>query len=133
MHKVFCAKIAESLRSSQAFLVIYTVPIVHGWLVLVLILCVLPTPVSVQPNIAHIDKLVHGFMYALPACLLSVAARINWKWIAYLVAFGIAVELIQSCLSYRSGDIYDGCANTLGVLLGWWLGRVMRNKLRNGR
>lgn len=132
MHNLSRSKTANSLRPSQAFLVAYTVPIVHGWLLLVLILCVLPVSPSIQPNIVHLDKLVHGLMYALPACLLSVTAKINWKWMSYLVAFGITVELIQLCLAYRSGDFYDVCANTLGALQGWGLGLIIRHILGSG-
>lgn len=126
-------KKASSLRMSQAFLTVYGVPIVHGWLLLVLILCVLPTSMPQAPVLPHIDKLVHGLMYGVPACVLASIGKINGKWIAYLILFGLMVELIQSVLSYRSGDIYDACANTLGILCGWWLGSIIRNRLRSGQ
>ncbi len=39
------------------------------------------------------------------------------------VAMGVALELAQRALGYRTYDEFDMLANTLGVLLGWaaWL------------
>ena len=38
---------------------------------------------------------------------------------------GVALEFVQGWGGYRLFDIADMVANTLGVLLGWWLTRVV--------
>jgi glycopeptide antibiotics resistance protein len=35
------------------------------------------------------------------------------------VVMGIGLEFAQGALGYRTYDLFDMCANTLGVLLGW--------------
>ena len=36
-----------------------------------------------------------------------------------LIAMGIALELVQGAIGYRTYDLVDMGANSLGVLLGW--------------
>jgi glycopeptide antibiotics resistance protein len=52
-------------------------------------------------------------------CILyrSTAARVSYG--AGFVCMGIALELIQGALGYRSSELFDMAANALGVLLGW--------------
>jgi glycopeptide antibiotics resistance protein len=52
-------------------------------------------------------------------CLLyrSAAARIAYG--AGFACLGIALELMQGALGYRTSDPLDMLANALGVLLGW--------------
>jgi glycopeptide antibiotics resistance protein len=42
---------------------------------------------------------------------------------------GIALELLQGWLGYRSLEGYDMLANTGGVLLGWGAARIVRRVL----
>jgi VanZ family protein len=42
---------------------------------------------------------------------------------------GIALELAQHWLGYRSAELYDALANTLGVLLGWGAALLVGRRL----
>jgi glycopeptide antibiotics resistance protein len=42
---------------------------------------------------------------------------------------GVGLEFLQGAVGYRSYEIADMYANTLGVALGWALGAVLRPRL----
>lgn len=78
----------------------------------VVVLSLLPVPpVAQQVN----DKLEHAVTYAV--------LMLWWGQLGYrhsllglaLVALGVAVEFAQGLTPYRSFDVYDMLANTLGV------------------
>lgn len=102
----------------RAFFMNKTVPIIHGWLLLVLICCVVPVNAGGGVGFVHIDKVVHILMYAIPAYLLLRYHRLTLGWLVYLALFGVMVEYIQSAIPYRNGDSYDILANWCGVGLG---------------
>jgi glycopeptide antibiotics resistance protein len=47
---------------------------------------------------------------------------------AGFIAMGIALELLQAWLGYRTLEALDMVANTAGVLLGWGLARLLPKK-----
>ncbi len=68
------------------------------------------------------DKVGHFIAYGLLMlwfCILyrTRAARVSYG--AGFICMGIALELIQGALGYRTSEVFDMVANTLGVLLGW--------------
>ena len=73
-------------------------------------------------NISNIDKLYHSFAYFVLTISWLISFRKNSKN-KYLVVisciiFGIIIEVIQSTLTnYRTGDLLDVLANSLGVIL----------------
>lgn len=81
-----------------------------------------PSPPTI--DIDEGDKLGHFAAYGLLMlwfCLLY--ARRAWR-IGYAmlwIAMGIGLEFAQGQLGYRSYDVYDMYANTVGVLAGWAL------------
>ena len=84
------------------------------------------------------DKLVHMLMYIFLAAMLtweSLTKKANslrlWLTaILFPIFYGLAIELIQHfCLSYRTGDIWDVVANSVGVLVGFRLVIVISSKL----
>ena len=66
----------------------------------------------------HGDKIEHFIGYAILAGL----AQLIWQQPrrAWLLAslMGVAVELAQACTTWRSFDVYDMLANTIGAAIG---------------
>jgi VanZ family protein len=90
-------------------------------------------PVKLDTNISNIDKLLHlGAYFGLAILWLSyfhiVKTSATQKWakpIFYiaialaLVVYGIVIELLQgSATTYRTPDVWDVLANSIGVILG---------------
>ena len=81
-------------------------------------------------NIPHLDKIVHfGFYFiaAILGCmaLCEINSQKNLKhkqfiWIlVFTVMFGIIIEILQAvATTYRSGDVLDFIANSLGAICG---------------
>ena len=76
------------------------------------------------PHIPHLDKIVHTTMYCV--LMLSLIFE-NKAWLTntgkyFLLAmipfcYGIAIEILQPLLTKnRTGDFFDVCFNTLGVI-----------------
>ena len=54
----------------------------------------------------------------------------QYGWLAGgFIALGILLEILQSQLPVRSGDIWDVAANTLGTVLSWGLALLGVNTL----
>lgn len=109
-------------RLTRVFLSQHLALGVQLWLLAVFVLCVLPLSGLPAPW-SFSDKIVHALMYAVPTFALTCFARMTRYWLLYLLAFGIGIELVQSLLPYRSGDVWDAVANSCGVLLGWLAAR----------
>ena len=62
--------------------------------------------------------LAYGLLMAW-FCLLYSARRARLAYGAAFVAMGIGLEVVQGALGYRAYEVFDMCANALGVLLGW--------------
>ena len=67
------------------------------------------------PTLPHLDKLGHFLAYALLSFLLF--KRTGTKKHAFLIAgtFGLAIEVIQYFIPYRSFDVLDITVNFLGA------------------
>ncbi len=78
-------------------------------------------------KVDHVDKIAHFAAYAILCFLWFLAFRLQLKkeykkaiFNAALVSilFGILIEILQGTLTnYRSLDVYDALANTIGALL----------------
>jgi VanZ family protein len=88
-------------------------------------------------NIPHLDKIVHFLMYFVLMLSLVYENRfhmIKAKNIFLLaiipVLYGISIEFMQAYLTItRSGEFYDVCFNTLGVLFAallWMLFKITK-------
>jgi VanZ family protein len=77
------------------------------------------------PRIPHLDKMVHSGMYFVFTLTLIFENRsflINIKNYVILaiipVFFGTLIEVLQPLLTTsRTGDFFDACFNTIGVIL----------------
>lgn len=76
-----------------------------------------------------LDKWIHAFLYFVLFLLLYIPVRngkTRWdvkSWTVYILspALGAGLELIQTLIPDRSGDLPDAVANTVGVLIAVFL------------
>lgn len=52
-------------------------------------------------------------------CLLYTRGAVRFAYGALWIAMGIGLEFAQGQLGYRTYEVFDMVANTLGVLIGW--------------
>ena len=93
------------------------------WFVLAYILLLLLGVLSLMPvaDIGGSDKIAHFLAYAgLSAWFSLIVQRREslWRILFGLVSYGLLLEWLQSFTSYRSGDLADAVANSLGVITG---------------
>lgn len=86
-----------------------------------LLICLLPMP-AIALQIDDTDKLAHTLGHAALAAyavMLFAPLRAVWLALAGLLVFGVAIELLQTLVPWRSGgDPLDMLANAIGTALG---------------
>jgi len=73
------------------------------------------------PDVGSRDKIAHFIVYAVVSCWFSLLVEEQkslWFVLFGLIGYGALLELLQSFTSYRSGDMADAAANSLGVIAG---------------
>ncbi|MCP4520079.1 MAG: VanZ family protein [Cytophagales bacterium] len=102
------------------------------WALVILILSVVASSTNANIEISLVDKLVHAGMYATLAFFMIVgflkqrsqryihfnAIRLS---IIVCTSYGLLIEVMQSFLQYRTFDLWDLLANTVGTFIGWGL------------
>lgn len=86
-------------------------------------------PITAEVWFSGQDKLEHFAAYAsfyLWGCASFPDAR--WRLPAALLAYGVAIELLQALTPYRTMSFADAVANALGLVLGAVLLRVARRR-----
>ena len=98
--------------------------LIVGWALILLVIYLSVAPVAIHTNVEQGDKFMHALTYAslmgwfsnlyiMPSRRRSLAAA--------FVAMGIALEFVQGWTGYRTFDVADMLANTVGVAVGWTL------------
>jgi len=100
-----------------------------GWLfaAAIVILSLMPAPPDI--DVPHGDKLGHIAAYTLLSfwfCWLYPAWKTRIAYAAGWIAMGVALEFAQGATGYRSFEVADMAANSLGVLLGWGISATLR-------
>ncbi|HEX5363342.1 MAG TPA: VanZ family protein [Gallionella sp.] len=103
------------------------------WIAAVFYISLMPNPPE-PVRFPNIDKLEHAFTYCLLMLWFSqvYVRRLRRLFAAaWLVAMGVAIEILQDMTGYRLFEYGDMLANATGVVLGWvWartaLGQVGR-------
>lgn len=93
-----------------------------GWTLAAVIVWLSLTPSPPQIDIEQADKLGHFAGYGTLMfwfCLLYTRRAPRISYALLWTGMGIGLEFIQGQLGYRTYEVYDMYANTLGVLLGW--------------
>jgi VanZ family protein len=86
------------------------------------------TPSPPKVDFAESDKLGHfiaygGLMFWFSMLYLKRASRAAYA--AGFIAMGVGLEFVQGWLGYRTYEVFDMVANTMGVLLGLALALAM--------
>jgi VanZ family protein len=110
-----------------------------GWGIAALVVWLSVTPSPPQIDIEQGDKLGHIAAYGTLMFWFCLLYRRRATRIAYAllwIAMGVGLEFIQRRLGYRTFDVYDMCADAVGVLVGWAAAltpaiRSMRSKERD--
>ena len=93
-----------------------------GWclVAVVVVLSLIPTPTVPPVTGTFDDKIAHCLVYAtIMGWFAVITPRPSWWRLAgAVIALGVALELCQGALPYRTASFADVLANTLGVLLG---------------
>lgn len=100
-----------------------------GWLYAAAIVFLSLTPRPPQLDVAYGDKLGHLFAFGLLMFWFCFLYRHRDTRFAYgigWIAMGIALEFAQRATGYRSFEVADMIANSLGVLLGWGISVTLR-------
>jgi len=93
-----------------------------GWLLVLLIIYLSLTPHPVQVPVEQGDKLGHVVAYAT---LMSWFANLyegsvrRRQFAIGFIALGIALEFVQGWTGYRTFEVADMAADTIGVAAGW--------------
>jgi VanZ family protein len=96
--------------------------IAAGWAWAAAIVWLSLTPSPPEVDIEHGDKLGHFASYALLMFWFAQLYAARFTRVAYalgFIAMGIGLEFLQAQVGYRSYDVFDMSANSIGVLLGW--------------
>jgi VanZ family protein len=92
-----------------------------GWALVAAVVWLSLTPALPRVDIEQSDKLAHLLGYGVImfwfAQLYAGTARLGYA--LGFAAMGIGLEFAQGALGYRTYEVFDMFANTLGVVLGW--------------
>jgi len=96
-----------------------------AWLFLLFLLSVLPLSIPGPPKIiAPTDLIAHVVFYAPAGALAAWTFARSKKWAPFVIgvttalAYGMAMELIQASLPWRSFEFADAGADLIGGLIG---------------
>lgn len=96
-----------------------------------LVLCIvfllgalMPHPPSIK-SINHFDKYEHAFAFVVISLwFAALFPRRFMRILVLLSSYGALVEILQWASGYRSGDVWDWVADTIGILIGLVLARL---------
>lgn len=102
-----------------------------GSVVIILIATLMPGGAG-ELSIKYVDKLVHFGLFLFLSINICYKYQQNEKLIEVIlwaIFFGLLTEFFQQFVPARDMDIYDGIADTLGVIAGYYFYRIRRVKL----
>lgn len=98
-------------------------------LILVLVLTLKPSSGnSMNFSIPHLDKIAHFGMFFLLGINVLYKYEHNKKLLEYLllcIVLGFNTEILQDFIPGRSLDFYDALADTLGVIIAYYIYKIM--------
>ncbi len=102
----------------------------YCWVALVVVLSLSPVPPT-PVDFPGMDKVLHVLIYAaLMLWFVQLHPKSRYGWLASgFIALGILLEVLQSWSGYRTGDVMDVLANSLGTVLSWGLAARGMNTL----
>ena len=103
-----------------------------GWAMVAAIVWLSLTPSPPKVDFKESDKVGHLLAYGTLMFWFSqlyLKTKTRAAYGAGFIAMGITLEFIQGALGYRTYEVFDMYANTLGVLVGWAVALGVRRKL----
>jgi len=100
-----------------------------GWAMVAAVVWLSLTPSPPKVDFQESDKVGHLLAYGgLMFWFSNLYPRTRTRMIygACFIAMGVTLEFIQGALGYRTYEVFDMYANTLGVLLGWAVALALR-------
>jgi VanZ family protein len=91
-----------------------------GWAAAIVWLSLTPSPPTL--DFEQSDKLGHFLAYGglmFWFCQLYPKAQTRVYYAAGFIALGVGMEILQGMTDYRTFEVLDMAANTIGVFLGW--------------
>uniref|UniRef100_UPI00404A55D5 VanZ family protein n=1 Tax=Gelidibacter sp. TaxID=2018083 RepID=UPI00404A55D5 len=101
-------------------------------IVVILILVLTPKASSGVHPMTYLDKVVHFALFltvSINGCYKYQNCERRTEAIIWIIFFGLITEVIQQFIPGRDMDIYDGIANTLGVISGYYIYKMNQVKL----
>jgi VanZ family protein len=98
------------------------------WAVVMLIACTAKMQHSPDTgvHIPYLDKIVHFAIFAVLGFLISYEKKsANWTNLAICAGYGLLIEIIQIFLPWRSFELADLLADTIGALAGIQVVRML--------
>ncbi len=98
-----------------------------AWAILIFVFCTMPSNSLPSLKIPHIDKVVHFGFFFIQSVLLSLLFNFQTKKSYFQIillstllafAYGGLIEILQSEIFNRTGDLYDLIADILGGFTG---------------
>jgi len=87
------------------------------------------TPAPPQVDVAYGDKIGHLVAYGVLMFWFCQLYRTRIFYAVGFILMGTGLEVIQGQLGYRSYEVADMLANSLGVLLGWGVALLLPKPL----
>lgn len=101
-------------------------------IVVILILILTPNTSGGVSSIKYLDKVVHFGLFltlSINACYKYRIYERRTEVIIWMIFFGLMTEVLQQFIPGRDMDIYDGIADTLGVIIGYYIYKMNQLKL----
>lgn len=112
-----------------------------SWTIVILILCLSNLEnVKVSIKVTNFDKVAHFLLYFIYAIFIALSfknlkqkkVKFYFFTFLYLIIFGFLIEFLQGNLTtYRSQDMKDEIANSVGAIFGLFLVFILVRKTRN--
>lgn len=77
----------------------------------------------------YLDKVIHFFIFLLlgySICNNYQNQKALTEGLLWAILLGLATEVIQQVIPGRNMDIYDGIADTLGVVAGYYWFKIIK-------
>ena len=98
---------------------------VLGWSLVLAVVYLSLTPKPPPTLVSYGDKFEHLAAYAsMMGWWLQIHRRPERLALLFIL-MGLTLEVLQSLSGFRTGDVFDMAANTLGVGLGWLTARLL--------
>lgn len=103
-----------------------------GYLLVGIVIVLSVVSPSSNPELFRInDKVGHFLAYfALMGWFAQYHEKTDYNYLAIIfIGQGIALEIVQTFLPDRMGDLFDILTNTTGVLMAWYLAKTSFGRL----